>query len=43
MVLLLLLLQAKGFADFLDEVLRWEPTSRATARDLLEHPWLQDS
>lgn len=42
-VLLFVLLQAKPFADFLSEVLCWEPSSRASARDLLEHPWLQDS
>jgi serine/threonine protein kinase len=42
-VLLLMLLQAKPFADFLNEVLCWEPSSRASAKDLLKHPWLQDA
>jgi serine/threonine protein kinase len=35
------LLQAKPFADFLSQVLRWEPDSRATAEQLLQHPWLK--
>lgn len=41
LLLLLWLLQAKPFADFLSLVLRWEPESRATAEQLLKHPWLQ--
>lgn len=41
LLLLLLLLQAEEFAGFLSEVLRWTPESRATAADLLKHPWLQ--
>jgi hypothetical protein len=36
-----LMLQAKPFADFLLQVLRWEPDSRATAEQLLKHPWLK--
>lgn len=35
------LLQAKQMADFLAEVLRWDPDSRATAEQMLQHAWLQ--
>lgn len=34
-------LQAKQMADFLAEVLRWDPDSRATAEQMLQHAWLQ--
>jgi hypothetical protein len=35
------LLQAKQLADFLAEVLRWDPDSRASAEQMLQHAWLR--
>lgn len=32
-----------GFLSFLRSMLRWRPEDRATARDLLNDPWLDDS
>jgi hypothetical protein len=43
LLLMVLVLQAKAFADFLSQVVRWTPESRATAADLLRHPWLQEN
>jgi serine/threonine protein kinase len=28
------------FADFLQKILKWELKDRATAQELLDHPWL---
>ena len=28
------------FVDFISKMLRWRPEDRATAMDLLSHPWL---
>lgn len=28
------------FADFLMKILKWYPSDRPTAREMLEHPWL---
>ena len=42
-VLLMLhgVLQAELMADFLQPMLEYEPERRATARDMLRHPWLR--
>jgi hypothetical protein len=32
--------QAQQLAGFLSEVLKWEPGSRATAEQMLQHEWL---
>lgn len=33
-------IEAKMFADFLMTILKWYPSDRPTAREMLEHPWL---
>jgi len=35
-------MQARAFADFLTPMLQWEPASRATADQMLQHPWLKE-
>ena len=32
--------EAQAFADFLEPMLAWYPHKRATAQQMLEHPWL---
>ena len=32
--------EAKAFADFLLPMLAWDPEKRATAEQMLKHPWL---
>ena len=32
--------EATAFADFLLPMLRWDPNKRATAEQMLRHPWL---
>ena len=32
--------EAKMFSDFLMTILKWYPSDRPTAREMLEHPWL---
>lgn len=34
--------EARAFADFLTPMLQWEPASRATADQMLQHPWLKE-
>jgi serine/threonine protein kinase len=31
---------ARAFADFLLPMLEWDPEKRASAQDMLNHPWL---
>ena len=31
---------ARAFADFLLPMLEWKPGKRATAKEILKHPWL---
>jgi serine/threonine protein kinase len=33
--------EAEGLADFLSQMLIWYPHKRATAQEMLEHPWLK--
>jgi serine/threonine protein kinase len=33
--------EAEMFADFLMQMLKWYPSERATAQEMLEHPWLK--
>ena len=33
--------EARAFADFLMPMLAWDPEKRATAQQMLNHPWLQ--
>ena len=33
--------EAKEFADFLIPMLRWDPEKRASAQEMLSHPWLK--
>jgi len=33
--------EAEGLADFLSSMLSWYPEKRATAQEMLEHPWLK--
>lgn len=35
--------EAAYLADFLNQVLRWEPSERCSAQQLLKHPWLSMS
>jgi len=32
--------EATQLADFLMQMLKWFPTARASAREMLKHPWL---
>lgn len=32
--------EAQEFSDFLLPMLAWEPDKRATAKEMLSHPWL---
>ena len=34
-------LEARFFADFLLQMLRWEPKDRPSAHQMLKHPWLK--
>mmetsp|Transcript_7743 Transcript_7743/g.7193 ORF Transcript_7743/g.7193 Transcript_7743/m.7193 type:complete len:186 (-) Transcript_7743:247-804(-) len=34
-------LEAKGLNDFMMKMLQWEPSKRATAKDMLSHYWLK--
>ncbi len=36
------LLQAKGLASFLTPMLEYIPEKRATAKEMLSHPWLKE-
>ena len=33
--------EARAFADFLLPMLEWDPEKRATAAQMLQHPWLE--
>lgn len=33
--------EAQAFADFLVPMLEWDPDKRASAKTMLEHPWLK--
>tara|TARA_B110001450_G_scaffold202591_1_gene191858 strand:+ start:210 stop:806 length:597 start_codon:yes stop_codon:yes gene_type:complete len=35
--------EARSLSSFLESMLRWKPKDRASARKLLEHPWLKES
>lgn len=35
--------EARSLSSFLEAMLRWKPKDRASARDLLSHPWLKES
>lgn len=32
--------EAQAFTDFLIPMLRWDPNKRASAEEMLKHPWL---
>lgn len=34
-------LEASFLADFLGQILKWEPKDRPSAQDMLRHPWLR--
>ena len=34
--------EARSLSDFLNKMLRWKPKDRASARSLLDHPWLKE-
>ena len=34
--------EARSLSDFLNKMLKWKPKDRASARDLLSHPWLKE-
>ena len=34
--------EAKALADFLMPMLHWDPEKRASAQQMLNHPWLQE-
>ena len=33
--------EARLFASFLGKMLQWKPKDRASAREMLDHPWLK--
>jgi len=33
--------EKQQFLDFVSKILQWQPEKRSTAKDLLEHPFLQ--
>jgi serine/threonine protein kinase len=33
--------EAEMLADFLGKMIKWEPKDRASAREMLKHPWLK--
>lgn len=35
--------EARSLADFLEQMLKWRPKDRMSARDLLRHPWLRQA
>ena len=35
--------EAKSFADFLMPMLHWDPEQRASAQQMLNHPWLKEA
>jgi len=35
--------EARSLSSFLNEMLKWKPKDRSSARDLLDHPWLKES
>lgn len=34
-------IEAQFLAEFLDKMLKWKPSDRPTAKDMLNHPWLK--
>ena len=36
-------IEARSLSSFLLEMLKWKPKDRASARDLLKHPWLKEN
>jgi len=34
--------EARSLSDFLNKMLKWKPKDRASARNLLSHPWLKE-
>jgi serine/threonine-protein kinase SRPK3 len=34
--------ESKSLADFLLKMLKWKPKDRASAREMLQHPWLKE-
>lgn len=34
--------EARSLSSFLEEMLKWKPKDRKSARDLLDHPWLRE-
>jgi serine/threonine protein kinase len=35
--------EARSLASFLNDMLKWKPKDRASAKKLLEHPWLKET
>lgn len=33
--------EARGFADFLEKILKWDPKDRPSAQEMLDHYWLK--
>jgi serine/threonine protein kinase len=34
--------EARSFASFISKMIQWKPKDRASARELLDHPWLKE-
>jgi serine/threonine protein kinase len=34
--------EARSFTSFIGKMIQWKPKDRASAREMLEHPWLKE-
>ena len=35
--------ESRSLADFLECMMKWKPKDRASAREMLSHPWLKEN